>query len=183
MRALPDYLRKGMKAVVVGCCPGDRSTRVGHYYAGRGNQFWTLLYDSGIVPELLENKDDKRMLEFGIGLTDLVKRPARGVEEIERHEFAEGRIVLSQKLQEFTPRVVIFNGKITYEKFAQRACHLGLQKGKLYGGHVFVLPSTTSHIAGRGDMKLRHFRRLAAFLRGLPDERVVEKDDLETIRG
>jgi TDG/mug DNA glycosylase family protein len=122
------------------------------------------------VPELLDNKDDKRMLEFGIGLTDLVKRPTRGIEEIQRHEFAEGRIVLAQKLQEFAPRVVVFNGKITYEKFAQRACHLGLQKGKLYGALVFVLPSTTSHIAGRGELKLRHFRRLAALLRRLSDD-------------
>ncbi len=135
-----------------------------------GNQFWTLLYDSGIVPELLDNKDDKRMLEFGIGLTDLVKRPTRSMDEIQRHEFAEGRIVLSQKLQEFAPRVVVFNGKLTYEKFAQRECHLGLQKGRLYGAMVFVLPSTTSHIAGRGELKLRHFRRLAALLRKLSDD-------------
>src|SRR5207302_6508828 len=87
MRTLPDYLRRGMKLVIVGCNPGERSARLGHYYAGRGNVFWPLLYDSGVVPEPLEYKDDKRMIEFGIGLTDLVKRPTRGIEEIERQEF------------------------------------------------------------------------------------------------
>src|SRR6202163_4755357 len=121
MRTLPDYLRRGMKLLLVGCNPGDRSARVGHYYAGRGNQFWPLLFDSGILPELLVHTDDKRVIEFGMGLTDLVKRPTRGVEEIERQEFAEGRILLGQKLAEFAPRVVAFNGKITYEKFSQRA--------------------------------------------------------------
>jgi mismatch-specific thymine-DNA glycosylase len=171
MRTLPDYLRKGMKAVVVGCNPADRSARVGHYYAGRGNQFWPLLYDSGILPELLDHKSDKRVIEFGIGLTDLVKRPTRATDEIERHEFAEGRIVLSQKLEEFTPRMVVFNGKITYEKFAQRTCELGLQKEKLYGAQVFVLPSTNGPISSRKDVKLRHFRRLAELLNRLDEER------------
>ncbi len=122
MRTLPDYLRRGMRLVIVGCNPGEQSARLGHYYAGRANLFWPLLYDSRIVPEPLEYKDDKRMIEFGIGLTDLVKRPTRGVEEIDRQEFAEGRIILSQKLEEFAPRVVGFNGKNVFEMFAQRPC-------------------------------------------------------------
>lgn len=169
MRTLPDYLRRGMKLIVVGCNPGDRSARVGHYYAGRGNQFWPLLYDSGILPELLPYTDDKRLIEFGIGLTDLVKRATRGAEELDRQEFAEGRILLAQKLEEYTPRVVAFNGKDVFEKFAQRPCKLGLQKENLYGARVFVLPSTSGqNAAGRG-VKLRYFRRLAEVLRRLPD--------------
>jgi mismatch-specific thymine-DNA glycosylase len=164
MRTLPDYLRRGMRLVVVGFNPGENSVRVGHYYAGRGNVFWPILYDSGVVPEPLEYTDDKRVIEFGIGLTDLVKRPTKGIEEIERHEFAEGRFVLAQKLEQFAPRVIAFNGKLVYEKFAQRPCKLGLQKERLYGAHVFVLPSTSGQNAkGRGQ-KLRYFKQLAKFL-------------------
>jgi len=44
MRTLPDHLRKGMKLVIVGCNPTESSARVGHYYAGRDNQFWPILY-------------------------------------------------------------------------------------------------------------------------------------------
>ena len=51
MRTLPDYLRKGMKLILVGANPGDRSARVGHYYAGRSNQFWSIMYESGVLPE------------------------------------------------------------------------------------------------------------------------------------
>ena len=167
MAVLPDHLRRGMKLIVVGCNPGDRSVRVGHYYAGRGNEFWPLLYDAGIIPELLEAKDDKRVIEFGVGLTDLVKRSTRGVEEIEREEFAEGRIVLAQKLAEYTPRVVAFNGKIVFEKFAQRKCTLGLQKKKLYGAQVFVLPSTSARNAAGQGVKRRYFRQLGVLLREL----------------
>ena len=169
MRTLPDYLRRGMKLVVVGFNPGERSARLGHYYAGRNNLFWPLLYDSGVVPELLEYQDDKRLIEFGIGLTDLVKRPTRGVEEIERHEFAEGRVLLAQKLEQYAPHVVAFNGKLAYEKFAQRRCKLGLQKERLYGAQVFVLPSSSGQNALGRAQKLRYFRQLAGVLRRLKD--------------
>jgi len=170
MRTLPDYLRKGMKLILVGANPGERSARVGHYYAGRGNQFWPMLHVSGVIPEPLGYEDDRRLVEFGIGLTDLVKRPTRGIEEIERREFAEGRVLLAQKLEDLRPRVVAFNGKMVYEKFAGRTCKLGLQKEKLYDAYVFVLPSTSGQNAGteRG-VKLRYFKKLAALLKGLKE--------------
>jgi mismatch-specific thymine-DNA glycosylase len=170
-----------MKLVIVGCNPGDRSARVGHYYAGRGNEFWPLLYDSGIVPELLDHRDDKRMIEFGIGLTDLVKRPTRGVEELGREEFAEGRILLAQKLEQYAPQVVAFNGKTAYENFAQRQCDLGLQKERLYGALVFVLPSTSGKNAVGSNSKLRYFRQLAKLLTKLQKERTGSAAVLQTV--
>jgi mismatch-specific thymine-DNA glycosylase len=156
--------------ILVGCNPGDRSARVGHYYAGRTNQFWPMMYESGVIPEPLGYEDDRRMLEFGIGMTDLVKRPTRGIEEIERQEFAEGRVLLARKLEEFRPRVVAFNGKMVYEKFAGRPCKLGLQKENLYGARIFVLPSTSGQNGGtaRG-VKMRYFKKLAALLKSLED--------------
>jgi TDG/mug DNA glycosylase family protein len=165
MRTLPDYLRPGMRLVIVGCNPGDRSARVGHYYAGRGNEFWPLLYESGVLPELLEHRDDKRVIEFGVGLTDLVKRPTRGIEELTREEFAEGRVVLGQKLEQYAPQVIAFNGKTTYTNFAQRPCELGHQKELLYGAKIFVLPSTSGQNAIGHAAKLRYFRQLAKLLR------------------
>jgi TDG/mug DNA glycosylase family protein len=170
MRTLPDYLRKGMKMILVGMNPGDRSARVGHYYAGRENPFWPMLYDSGVIPEPLGYQDDRRLVEFGIGMTDLVKRPAQTIEEIGREEFAEGRVLLAQKLEDLRPRVIAFNGKKVYEKFMGRPCKLGLQKERLYGAYVFVLPSNT----GQGgetslSVKTRYFKKLAALLRGLKD--------------
>lgn len=170
MRTLPDYLRRGMKLVIVGCNPGDRSARVGHYYAGRNNQFWPLLYEAGVLPEPLDYHDDRRVIEFGIGLTDLVKRPTRGVEELTREDYAEGRVLLAQKLAEFQPKVVAFNGKLAYERFAGKKCRLGLQKEMLYGAKVFVLPSTSAQNAGlSARQKLKYFKQLAALLKRMKD--------------
>lgn len=165
MRTLQDYLRKSMKLVIVGCNPSESSVRAGHYYAGRGNQFWSLLYDSGVIPEPLESRDDKRVVEFGVGLTDLVKRPTKGIEDLVREDFAAGRVLLSRKIEEFAPRVVAFHGKLTYEQFAQRRCKLGMQKEPLYGAYVFVLPSSSgANTTGRA-AKLKSFRELAELMR------------------
>jgi len=164
MKTLPDHLRKGMKLVIVGCNPTESSVRTGHYYSGRDNPFWPVLYDTGVIPEPLEYRDDKRIIEFAIGLTDLVKRPTRTIEELTREDFAEGRIVLSQKLGEFVPHVIAFNGKNVYEQFAQRRAKLGLQKQLLYGAQVYVLPATDSQHAQKQRDRLVHFRKLAALV-------------------
>ena len=180
MRTLPDHLRKGMKLVIVGCNPTESSARVGHYYAGRDNQFWPILYEGGVVPEPFDYHDDKRVIEFGIGLTDLVKRPTKTTGELTREDFAEGRIVLSQKLEEFAPHVVAFNGKIVYEQFAQRKCKFGIQKQSLYGARVYVLPETGgSKIVGKAE-KLEHFRKLAQLVARTakgPEAKVLSAED------
>jgi double-stranded uracil-DNA glycosylase len=160
-----------MRLVIVGCNPSESSVRVGHYYAGRGNQFWPMLYEGGVVPEPFDYHDDKRVIEFGIGLTDLVKRPTKAVEELKREDFAEGRIVLSQKLEEYAPHVVAFNGKHTYEQFAQRKCKYGIQKELLYGARVYVLPASTSPNDSGKSEKLRHFRKLAQLVTRTQRER------------
>jgi TDG/mug DNA glycosylase family protein len=159
-----------MKMILVGSNPGDRSARVGHYYAGRGNQFWPMMYESGVIPEPIGYEDDRRILEFGIGMTDLVKRPTRSADELERQEFAEGRELLAQKLEDMHPRVIAFNGKMVYEKFTGGECKLGQQKEKLYGAHVFVLPSTSGlHTGNDRGVKMRYFKKLAALLKSLKD--------------
>jgi len=176
MKTLPDYLRKGMKLVIVGCNPTESSVRAGHYYSGRNNPFWPMLFESGVVPEPFDYPDDRRIIEFGIGLTDLVKRPTKAADELKREDFAEGRIVLSQKLEEFGPRVVAFNGRMTYEQFAQRKCKFGLQKQLLYGAQVYVLPETNAQTAttGKGE-RLKHFRGLAKLVEKASNQKEAQR--------
>jgi len=86
-----------------------------------------MLYESGVVPEPFDYHDDKRVIEFA-----WTYRPGqtstKGIEELKREDYAEGRIVLSQKLEEFAPHVVAFNGKLTYEQFASENANLAFRK-------------------------------------------------------
>lgn len=165
---LPDYLRPGLKIVFVGFNPGERSARVGHYYAGRGNQFWNFLFESGMLPVKLDWETDRRALEFGIGMTDLVKRWSKSSSELRAREYREGIGGLIDRLQRAAPRarVLAFNGKGAYEKFCGHSVRLGWQREPIAGARVFVLPSTSGR---NGSLtrteKLEYFRRLARWVK------------------
>jgi TDG/mug DNA glycosylase family protein len=162
MKTLPDYLSKGSKLVIVGCNPSPVAARTGFYYSGRGNQFWTLLHESGLVPERLRPLDTVRLSEFAIGVTDLVKRPSKSSGDVLAREFAAGRDVLHRKLKRVSsPRLIVFNGKIVYERFMRKKCDYGLQDHLLYGAQVYVLPSTSRRCARTSySQKLRHFQNV-----------------------
>jgi double-stranded uracil-DNA glycosylase len=165
-RELPDYLRRGLDVVFVGFNPGERSSRIGHYYAGRGNQFWNFLYESGLVPQRLRPEEDQRVLEFRLGLTDLVKRWSRSANELRAEDFHHGGPRLERRLRRSRPRVVAFNGKGAYEKFSGRAARLGWQPRPVAGARVFVLPSTSGRNGSlTRPVKLAYFRRLARWLK------------------
>jgi TDG/mug DNA glycosylase family protein len=151
--------------VFVGINPGERSARIGHYYAGRGNQFWNFLHEAGLVPVRLKPEEDDRVLEFGLGLTDVVKRWSRSATELRRRDFELGSPQLDAKLRFLTPRVVAFNGKLAYEKFRVLRARLGWQPSRLFGARVYVLPSTSGRNGSLTRVaKLRHFRQLARWV-------------------
>ena len=165
-RELPDYLRPGLDVVFVGFNPGDRSSRIGHYYAGRGNQFWSFLLESGLIPERLRPEDDYRVFEFGVGMTDVVKRWSRSSNDLRPADYRDGIPRLIAKLRQFRPRVVAFNGKVAYEMFSGRPTRLGLQRATLEGTRLFVLPSTSGRNGSlTRAQKLQHFKRLAHWVK------------------
>jgi TDG/mug DNA glycosylase family protein len=165
MQSLPDYLQPGLRVVFVGFNPGARSATVGHYYAGPGNVFWPLLYETGLLPEPLTYAEDHRILEFGIGLTDLVKRPTRSSAELSLAEARAGAVLLREKLLTCAPRVVCFNGKGVYAWYANRAVTLGGQADTIGQARVFVVPSTSARNGRlRREAKAEYFRALRHFV-------------------
>ena len=86
MKTLPDIVQPGMKAVFVGTNPGTKSARIGHYFAGTSNMFWKLLYESNLTEERLRTELDRRLVAYGYGLTDVVKRPTRSTSELRKDD-------------------------------------------------------------------------------------------------
>ena len=163
---LRDYLRPGLKVVFVGFNPGDRSSRIGHYYAGRGNQFWSLLHESGLVSVPLRPEDDYRLFEFDIGVTDIVKRWSKSSSELRREDYRLGVPLLREKLERVSPLAVAFNGKGAYQQYCGRLVDLGPQADPIGKARVFVLPSTSGRNGSlTRAQKLAHFQRLAGWVR------------------
>jgi double-stranded uracil-DNA glycosylase len=170
---LPDFLRPGLKIVFVGFNPGERSAAIGHYYAGRGNQFWNFLHESGLTPVLLSPEEDYRMLQFGFGMTDLVKRWSKSSSELSTEDFRSGVPALKAKLLEAAPGTVAFNGKTAFEKFQGSKAELGPQPHRLGNSRVFVLPSTSGRNGSLSrSQKLAYFCRLARWVQPDGQERV-----------
>ena len=70
---LPDLLDYNLDVVFCGTGAGTESARRQHYYAGSGNKFWPTLYTVGLTRRRLRPSDYEMLLDFRIGLTDLVK--------------------------------------------------------------------------------------------------------------
>jgi len=70
---LIDIVRPGLRVIIAGTIAAWDRAEQEHYHAGAGNKFWVLLHESGLVPELLAPEQERRVLEFGVGLTDLVR--------------------------------------------------------------------------------------------------------------
>ena len=144
---LPDYLEPGLDVIFVGTAVGVRSAAVGGYYAGRGNQFWELLYRSGLTPVRLGPDRSADLLAGGLGLTDLAKRRAsRRDAELLREDFDVASFIA--KVDRLSPRWVAFNGKNAAEIVSRclgegRHVALGRQPWTIASSRVFVLPSTS----------------------------------------
>ncbi len=170
-RPLPDHLRPGLKVVFVGINPGLISAAAGHYYANRRNPFWRLLHESGLTPMHLAPVEDARMLEFGYGLTDIVKRPSRGVGDLARREFYRGKKVLEKKLLRARPLIVCFNSKSAFVGFSGKDAFRGFgrQRVRIGQARVYVLPSTSpANAAVPLSVKRRYFRGLKKWVQQIP---------------
>jgi TDG/mug DNA glycosylase family protein len=148
--ALRDRIRPGVRVLFVGINPGVRSALTGHHFAGFSNRFWKLLFRSGLVSEPVTYVDDDRLAEWGYGITNVVARATRGIDELRPEEYAAGRLRLRAKVRRYKPAVVAFVGLTVYRAmFPQRQgpVVMGLQHERLGQTSVFVVPNTSGRNA------------------------------------
>lgn len=149
-RTLPDHLVPNLDIVVIGINPGLFAAYKGHHYAGPGNHFWKCLFLAGLIPEPMTSDDDFRLIEHGIGFTNVVERTTRGSADLSRKEIKDGAKILLEKLQKYRPKIAVFNGKGIYEVFSGRKnFDFGKQPDFIEGttSVIFVMPSSSARCA------------------------------------
>jgi TDG/mug DNA glycosylase family protein len=148
---LRDRLKPPVRVLLVGINPGIRSSQVGHHFAGPSNRFWTLLYDSRLVPEPIGFADDERLPEWGFGITNLIPRPTPGIDTLRREGYVAGARILRRKIRRLTPEVVAFIGvtlfRSVFDRRPGQPVALGPQEERLEGARVFVLPNPSGRNA------------------------------------
>lgn len=143
---LPDYLAPSLRAVFVGTAVGTTSAARGHYYSGPGNAFWELLYNGSLTANRLFPDDDRRLLDYGLGLTDLVKSKAASSDSGLTGWDIPGFIA---KMEKPRPAWIVFHGKEAAKQVSKFLRHgiwtpLGKQEWSISGMPVFVLPSSSA---------------------------------------
>jgi TDG/mug DNA glycosylase family protein len=174
--------------LLVGINPGVRSAITGHHFAGYSNRFWKLLWDARLVPERITYLDDRRLSEWGYGITNLVPRPSPGIDDLRPAEYVAGWRALDHKIRRHRPELVAFIGVTLYRAILplvradgtvdgtsvsrRRAVTspLGLQPVTIHGAEVFVLPNPSGRNANFTYAEMRSvFRQLARQLRATGD--------------
>ena len=170
LKTLPDYLAPGLDILFVGINPSIPSARQGHYYANPRNRFWRAFNLAELAPEPLGPETDHRVLEFGIGFTDLVKRPTAGVADLVAQDFREGATVLQEKLARYQPRLVCFQGIMVYQRYLRYTAGLG---GKVALGLQRMTSGASLHFVAPNPSPANAAVSLGALVdwyRGLKDE-------------
>jgi double-stranded uracil-DNA glycosylase len=166
--AVPDVLAPGLRCVFCGINPGRRSAAAGAHFANPRNDFWRLLADSGLTPQLLEPREQWELPALGYGLTNAAHRTTKGSSDLRRADFAGAAERLERLAADLRPGAIAFVGKAAYQgPFGVARCDLGLQERALGDTRLFVLPSTSpANAAVPYRERLDWFIALATFLEG-----------------
>jgi TDG/mug DNA glycosylase family protein len=154
---LRDCVKPPVDVLFVGINPGMRSAALGHHFAGYSNRFWPLLFESKLVPERITHDDDRRLPEWGFGITNVVPRATPGIDTIDPREYAAGARGLKRKIRRWRPRLVACVGVTVFRSLfaSTRKVRLGLQSERLAGAEVFVLPNPSGRNAHHSLRQMR----------------------------
>ena len=139
---VPDLLAANLDVLFCGINPGLYSAAVGHNFARPGNRFWRALYESGFTPRLFTPAEERRLLDLGLGITNLVTRATAAAADLDDAELRAGARALERKARRFRPRFVAMVGITAYRTaFDRPAARLGRQTERLAGSGLWVLPN------------------------------------------
>ena len=138
---LKDVCKEGLKVVFCGTAVGAKSAIEKKYYAGNGNLFWETIFRVGFT-DICHPESDKDLLNYGIGLTDLVKHKSGNDLVLTKLDFDQGRVVLERFIEQYHPKILAFTGKCAAKEFLRRRrVEFGLQTELFGNTRLFVLPS------------------------------------------
>jgi double-stranded uracil-DNA glycosylase len=152
---LPDHLLPGLDLVFVGINPGLYSVQRGHYFARSTSRFWPAFSASnlservrkGLGVDSLRPEHDSELPRFGIGFTDVVKRPSSNAAGLTPGDYETWVPHLLRKLRRFRPRVACFHGLTAFRPFlnlglkSNRQPTLGPQPELIGATRLYVVPN------------------------------------------
>lgn len=141
-KTIPDLIAPNLKVLFVGINPGLWSAATGHHFARPGNRFWPALFAAGFTPRIISPFDEKELLTFGYGITNIVPRGTAAADELSREEFVAGGKRLLKNVKKYKPKIVAVLGVGAYRHALDRPkAIIGKQPEKLGDSLLWVLPN------------------------------------------
>ena len=150
MKTLPDFIEEPLEILSIGINPSLHGVQAGYPFAFERNRFWPALNASRLIDkELTPGVHAMHILarRYGMGFTDIVKKPTRGIKDLCAADFAHWAPTLLEKIDRFKPTILWFHGKIAAKEFLKRAVRCdtvpqwGLQPFRICRAVCFVSPN------------------------------------------
>lgn len=141
-KPVPDVIAPDLRILFCGINPGLYTAAVGHHFARPGNRFWPTLYAAGFTPRLLQPAEERKLLDYGFGITNVVNRATATAAEVSRAELRAGGGRLVEKVTAYRPACLAVLGITAYRAaFARPKAIVGPQVERIDETIVWVLPN------------------------------------------
>jgi TDG/mug DNA glycosylase family protein len=164
-KTVPDVIAPDLKVLFTGINPGLYSAAVGHHFARPGNRFWPSLYAAGFTPRRVSPFEERVLLDWGLGITNVVDRATSAADELTDEELQAGAKRLERKVRTYRPQVLAVLGVGAYRTgFGRAKAKLGPQQEMIGDTRVWVLPNPSglnAHYQGQDLARLFQELRLS----------------------
>ncbi|WP_031088783.1 G/U mismatch-specific DNA glycosylase [Streptomyces sp. NRRL WC-3549] len=141
-RVVPDVVTGGLRVLFCGINPSLTTAVTGHHFAHPGNRFWPVLHLSGFTPRRLKPSQQRELLGYGLGITNVVARATARADELGAEEYRAGGQALAKKVAELGPLWLAVVGVTAYRTaFGERRARIGPQERTIGGARVWALPN------------------------------------------
>jgi TDG/mug DNA glycosylase family protein len=137
-----DILDDGLKAIFCGINRPPSAELARHNFSSGSNRFWTVLHRAGFTDVALAPHDERRLLEYGYGITAVVNRATSKASDVLPQEFKAARLDFEARMRRHAPRAVAFLGKRAFTMMMGLAdVEWGLQATRFAGSMTWILPN------------------------------------------
>ncbi len=141
-RGVPDVVAPGLRVLFCGINPGALSGTLGQHFARPGNRFWKALHGAGFTDRILAPAEQWTLLDYGLGITNLVARTSVSAAEVTTAELRAGAVDLEKKAARLGPRYVAVLGVQAFRSaFRRPRAAIGSQPEGLSAAGLWLLPN------------------------------------------
>lgn len=141
-KTIRDVIADDLDVLFSGINPGLYSGAVGHHFARPGNRFWPALHRAGFTPRLIGPFEERELLAFGLGVTNIVPRTTTRADELSDDELRRGAAALKRKVSRTQPKWLALLGLGAYRiGFGDAKAAVGPQDVTIKATRVWLLPN------------------------------------------